>query len=99
MNIEEHKWSDIAVVLRHQNDTAVCLGTNKADWVGIYRLDAIAIAKHFKLTAEDINCPMLKAKQEELNEADLRHFDEIAELKSKISELEKRLKNIKWKVC
>lgn len=38
------------------------------------------------------NCPMLKAKQDELSEADVRHFDEVAELELKIKQLESELK-------
>lgn len=44
------------------------------------------------MTKDCENCPMLKAKQDELNEADERHFNEVAELELKVRDLESRLK-------
>ncbi len=54
MSIEKHEWFDMTVSIKNANETAVCLDTKDIPWVGIAKNDAIALAKHFKLTSDDI---------------------------------------------
>ena len=56
MSIKDHEFVDFTVGrLRSVNDTAVVIDTQLEQWVAIYKRDVIALAKHFKLTADDIN--------------------------------------------
>ena len=54
MSIEKHEWFDMTVTIKNANETAVCLDTDGIPWVGIGKRDAIALAKHFKLTSDDL---------------------------------------------
>ena len=55
MSIEKHKFSDMYVPkVLSANQTAVVIETNKLPWVSLDKSDAIALAKHFNLTAKDI---------------------------------------------
>jgi hypothetical protein len=53
-DLDTHEFADYAVSQAQKNDIAVTLDTSRAPWVAIYKGDAIALAKHFKLTREDI---------------------------------------------
>lgn len=97
MSIENHDWFDEEISVANPCcEVAIRLNVDirnsNYSYIDFDKDDVIAIAQEVKLTAEDINCPMLKAKQEELNEADVRHFDEVAELELKVRNLESRLK-------
>jgi len=54
-DLDEHCFLDYAVSKAQANDIAVTLETNRAPWIALYRDDVIAMAKHFKLTADDLN--------------------------------------------
>ena len=56
MSIKDYEFSDYAMYkVVSANNIAVTIDTKKAPWVAFYRDDAIAMAKHFKLTANDLN--------------------------------------------
>jgi len=55
MDIEEHEFSDMYMPkVLSANDTAVALNVEDLPWVAIDKSDTIALAKHFKLTADDL---------------------------------------------
>jgi hypothetical protein len=55
MSIERHEFSDMhSPKVLSANQTAVVIETNKLPWVSLDKSDAIALAKHFNLTAEEI---------------------------------------------
>ena len=54
-DLDEHVFLDFAVSEAQSNDIAVTLDTSRAPWIALYRDDIIAMAKHFKLTANDLN--------------------------------------------
>lgn len=96
MSIEDYDFKDIMVKgVNHANKAGVNIGLRcEASSVIIYKNDAIALAKHFKLTAEDINCERVKELRDELDEADEIHFDELAACKAQIADLNNRLKRV-----
>lgn len=52
-DIARHEWSDsIAEIEAESGDTLVL--KFKGSWISLDKDDAIAIAKHFNLTAEDL---------------------------------------------
>jgi hypothetical protein len=55
MSIEKHKFCDMynAKVLS-ANQSAVVIDTKLIPWFALHKDDAIALAKHFNLTAKDI---------------------------------------------
>ncbi len=56
MKIEDYEFCDLAEPkVLNANDTAVCLNTDEMPWIAIFKEDVIALAKHFKLTADDLN--------------------------------------------
>ena len=90
MSIEDHDWFDMCVEVKSANETAVCINTEDMPWAGIGRCDAIALAKHFNLTAYEIGCSEHKALQDDLNKIDEYHNDEIEKLKAAhFAEIEK----------
>ena len=93
MSIDKHEWFDMTAKIKRVTDIAVCLDTKDIPWVGIGMCDVIALAKHFNLTAEDINCTKLKDKQSEIDTADEMAFDECAELRAEISRLNNIIKS------
>ena len=52
---------------------------------------AIALAKHFKLTAHDIDCSEHKALQEHYAQIEEDSFDSDAKLHAEIAELNRKL--------
>ena len=55
MNIKDYEFSDYAMFkVVCANGIAVSIDTKSAPWVALYKDDAIALAKHFKLTAQDL---------------------------------------------
>ena len=55
MNIKDYEFQDLSKPeVLNVNDTAVCLRTVEMPWIAIFREDVIALAKHFKLTANDL---------------------------------------------
>jgi len=56
MNIEEYKFSsDSAFALVYQKGEVVVVYNDARDnYIGFTKSDVIALAKHFKLTADDI---------------------------------------------
>ena len=55
MDIEKHEFSDMYTPkVLSANDTAVCLEVKELPWVGLDKSDVIALAKHFKLTSDDL---------------------------------------------
>jgi len=53
--------------------------------------DVVALAKHFKLTAYDIDCTEFKALQIDANQADEDHFDECVKIQADKIKINKRL--------
>ena len=53
MKIEEHEFSDIEVYAEVNEDNTVWLVATA--YSSVNKRDVIALAKHFKLTADDIN--------------------------------------------
>lgn len=93
MSIEDYEFIDILVdrVWHSSNNGVNIKLRSKANSVIIYRKDVIALAKHFKLTASDINCTEAKALRDELDEADSDHFDECAELRAEIARINREI--------
>ena len=92
MSIKNHKWYDTGKPkVLSINQEAICLGVKNLPWVAISKDDVIAMAKHFELTGVDIDCPVLKRKQGEIDSVDESHFDEVAELEARIKELKLRI--------
>jgi len=55
MTIEDYEFSDIYMPKAlNANDTAVCLEVKELPWIGLDKQDVIALAKHFKLTSDDL---------------------------------------------
>ena len=84
MSIEDYVFSgDIypAKVLS-ANEVAVVLETKDKPWMALDKGDAIALAKHFNLTAHDIECTEYKALCADLNQVDEDHFDELVEIQA-----------------
>ena len=55
MSIEKHELSDMYMPkVLNANDTAVCLEVKGLPWIGLDKSDVIALAKHFKLTSDDL---------------------------------------------
>ena len=56
MNIKDHEFQDGGInSIESANEIAVCINVDGAPWVALFPDDVIALAKHFKLTADDIN--------------------------------------------
>mgnify|MGYP003629194747 FL=1 len=55
MSILNYEFSDMYMPkVLNANETAVCLEVKELPWVGLDKSDVIALAKHFKLTSEDL---------------------------------------------
>ena len=55
MNIEDYEFTDGGInSIESANEIAVCINVDAAAWVAIFKEDAIQLAKHFKLTADDL---------------------------------------------
>lgn len=55
MTIEDYEFSDMYMPKAlNANDTAVCLEVKELPWIGLDKQDVIALAKHFKLTSDDL---------------------------------------------
>ena len=54
-DLDEHSFLDFAVSKAQANNMAVTLDTSRAPWIALYRADVVAMAMHFKLTADDLN--------------------------------------------
>ena len=55
MNILNYEFSDMYMPKAlNANETAVCLEVEGLPWVLLYKNDVIALAKHFKLTSDDL---------------------------------------------
>lgn len=55
MSILNYEFSDMYMPkVLNANDTAVCLEVNELAWIGLDKNDVIALAKHFKLTSDDL---------------------------------------------
>lgn len=55
-----------------------------SDCVEFDKHDVIMLAKHFKLTAHDIDCQSIKNMQDEIDLADEVHFDDLAECRATV---------------
>jgi len=55
-DISEHEFSDETshIEINSANELAVCMTATNGKWFAMYKDDAIALAKHFKLTVEDL---------------------------------------------
>ena len=51
-DITQHEWSDSIAEIEVEIGCTLALKFN-GSWISIDEFDAVAIAKHFKLTAED----------------------------------------------
>ena len=84
MSIEDYKLEDDTTsVISISFDGAVMINTG-CDVAIITKLDTIALAKHFKLTAHDIDCQTIKDMQDEIDLADEVHFDDLAECRATV---------------
>ena len=55
MKIEDYEFQDGGInSIESANEIAVCINVDDAPWVALFPDDVIALAKHFKLTADDI---------------------------------------------
>lgn len=55
MSIRKHEFCDYAMYeVKSENSIAVTIDVKRAPWIALYRDDAIALAKHFKLTEDDL---------------------------------------------
>ena len=55
MSILNYEFSDMYMPkVLDANETAVYLEVEELPWVGLDKNDAIALAKHFKLTSDDL---------------------------------------------
>ena len=55
MNIKKHEFCDYAMhEVKSANNIAVTIDVKRAPWIALYKDDAIALAKHFNLTPDDI---------------------------------------------
>ena len=55
MNIENHEFSDMYMPkVLNANETSVCLEVKGLPWIALDKQDVIALAEHFKLTADDL---------------------------------------------
>jgi hypothetical protein len=55
MNILNYEFSDMYMPkVLNANETAVCLEVKELPWIGLDKQDVIALAKHFKLTSDDL---------------------------------------------
>jgi len=56
MSIEGYEFSDMyEPKVLSANSVAVALDTNGVAWIALNKNDVIALAKHFKLTREDLS--------------------------------------------
>ena len=62
-----------------------------SSWVFFDKDDVIALAKHFKLNAHDIECQEHIALQNDADAIDELHFDECQDLRTKIALLNQKL--------
>ncbi len=81
MSIKDYEFSSgMAKIVEH------CVGGLIIDIPGgvclLSKQDIIAMAKHFKLNAHDIECSEHKALCADLNQVDEDHFDEIVEIQA-----------------
>lgn len=83
MSIESYEFSDMYhPEVISANETAVVLETNVLPWLSLNKEDAIALSKHFNLTAYDIDCSEFKALQIDANQADEDHYDECVAIQA-----------------
>lgn len=86
MSIENYKFSDDDMLLLSNLDDDILHLTIRRGSIGsileLNRLDVIAMAKHFKLTAHDIECTEYQALCADLNQVDEDHFDELVEIQA-----------------
>ena len=55
MDILNYEFSDMYIPkVLNANETAVCLEVKELPWVAIDKNDVVALAKHFKLTGDDL---------------------------------------------
>lgn len=91
-SIKEHEFSDYAM---HKavcaNSIAVTINVNSAPWIALYKDDAIALAKHFKLNAHDIECQEYIALQKYYAQVEEDAFDNDAKLHAEIALLNQKL--------
>tara|TARA_R110002012_G_C11360340_1_gene580767 strand:+ start:251 stop:424 length:174 start_codon:yes stop_codon:yes gene_type:complete len=56
MNIKDYEFVDMSnPEVISENEVAVTLGVKHTPWLALFKSDVIALAKHFKLTPEDLN--------------------------------------------
>ena len=93
MSIENHEFTgDIRPIkVLSANQTAVVICTKNIPWLALDKNDAIALAKHFNLTAYDIDCSEFKELQIDANQADESHHDEIVSIKATAINTSKRI--------
>lgn len=95
MSIDEHEFNDNDIsIIDSTSDLSVLELAVDRDSSGFFYLekeDAIALAKHFKLNAHDIDCSEFKALQDDSNAIDEAHFDECAKLRTQVAELNRKL--------
>ena len=57
MKIEDYdfKWLGTGQVRVTPSDIAVVINTEDEEWIALYKEDVIELAKHFKITSEELN--------------------------------------------
>lgn len=92
MDFDDYEFMDMASPeVLSANDTAVTLNVKDLRWLALFPEDVIALAKHFKLTAHDIDCSEFKALQAYSDQADEDHFDECAKIRASVNNINKRI--------
>jgi len=87
-DIEMHDFNDEDVHAQIEGDEVWIVATA---YSALQKRDVIALAKHFKLTAYDIDCSEFKALQIDANQADEDHFDECVKIQADKIKINKRL--------
>jgi len=104
MNIDKHDWFDNDISHSHNSNSEVFIDVEYDQWGGhlngfskedktvmINKSDVIALAKHFNLTAHDIDCSEFKALQTDADATDEAHFDEIVQIQADKIKINKRV--------
>lgn len=82
MSIENYGFSDSDVFALNYKDGIYLYDEHIDGNISINKNDSIALAKHFKLTAHDIECTEYQALCADLNQVDEDYFDELVEIQA-----------------
>ena len=90
MGIKKYRFSDTDIHLHNPIGERYEFYVH-SECIEFDKHDVIMLAKHFKLTAHDIQCTEYKALCADLNLADEQHFDEVVELTANKIKINKRI--------